>query len=179
MDAATTVGPNAGPTVKLTVNGREVEGPSDGRRLLDWLRDDLGVTSVKAGCEMGHCGACTVLLDGRPVLACTTLTALLPGGSAVSTAEHVADAPIGRRLVEEFVRCGAAQCGFCTPGMLCASSAYLTDPGLAADVRAALAGNVCRCTGYAQIVEAVEAVRAAEAGRARDAGRAAEAEEVP
>lgn len=154
---------DAAPTVRLTVNGREVDGPCDGRRLLDWLRDDLGVTSVKAGCEMGHCGACTVLLDGRPVLSCTTVTALVPGGSAVSTAEHVAGTPVGRRLLGEFVERGAAQCGFCTPGMLCASSAYLTDRGLAHDARAAVAGNICRCTGYAQIIESVEAASAGSA----------------
>ncbi|MFF1353309.1 (2Fe-2S)-binding protein [Streptomyces sp. NPDC058297] len=145
--------------MKANVDGSSVLIPTDARRLLDWLREDLGITTVKAGCEQGHCGACTVLVDGVPVLACTTLAVTLSGAS-VATAAEVSRQAVGARLVEAFAQSGAAQCGFCSPGMLCAAAAYVADPRRAESTREALAGNVCRCTGYMQIVEAVEEVKA-------------------
>jgi aerobic carbon-monoxide dehydrogenase small subunit len=142
------------------VNGAAADPPVTDRRLLDWLRADCGLTGVKEGCGAGHCGACTVLQDGRPVLACCVYTAQLVGAEVV-TAEGVARTVLGQRLVDEFVSRGAMQCGYCTPGMVVAAFAALSRrPGrlTEADARAAIAGNVCRCTGYVPIIEAMLAV---------------------
>ena len=137
-------------------------------RLLDVLRDGLGLTSVKEGCGEGECGTCTVLVDGRPRLACLSVAAQLEDGTSVVTAEGLGALPLGRSLQEAFIAEGAVQCGYCTPGILCGSYALLQreaelDEAL---VRQELAGHLCRCTGYTKIFRAVQI-----AARARDGGR--------
>ncbi len=145
-----------GPIV-LTVNGEErrILVPAH-RTLLEVLREDLDLTGTKHGCELGECGACTVLLDGEPVLACLTL-AVEASGRRVTTVEGLADGPRLSPLQEAFREVGAVQCGYCTPGMLMAATHLLatTARPTREEIRAALAGNLCRCTGYAKIVEAV------------------------
>ncbi len=143
--------------LELTVNGdpyrREVEQDAT---LLDVLRETLGLTGTKWGCKTGDCGACTVLVDGEPVLACLQLARQVDG-CAVTTVEGLGpDGALGD-LQEAFVRNGAAQCGFCTPGMLVSAEALLRqNPApTEAEVREALSGNLCRCTGYNKIVDAV------------------------
>jgi aerobic carbon-monoxide dehydrogenase small subunit len=141
----------------IELNGKRVAGPPpDSTRLLDWLRDTAGITSAKEGCGEGHCGACTVLVDGRPVLSCCTLAAAA-GGAAVCTAEGLAATPLGERLVTALADRRAFQCGYCAPGMFVAAYGLLAGgiPATADEVRQALSGNVCRCTGYGPIVNAV------------------------
>lgn len=144
--------------MKLTceINGRSVqlEVPS-GRRLLDILREDLGLYGTKEGCGEGECGACTVLLDGRPVLACLIVAAQAHGRS-VLTVEGLSG-PRLHALQQAFIDAGAVQCGFCTPGLVMAACALLENhpQPTAQQVRAHLSGNLCRCTGYTQVVEAV------------------------
>ena len=143
--------------LELVVNGDTVRAAvSPHRTLLEFLRYDLGLTGSKQGCDKGDCGACTVLLDGRPVLSCLTL-ALEARGSRVETVESLARGPELHPLQEAFVRHGAAQCGFCTPGMLMTAK-DLTDAGRPSreEIKEALAGNLCRCTGYTKILDAVE-----------------------
>lgn len=126
------------------------------RTLADFLRRDLGMTGTKVGCDRGDCGACTVLLDGKPVASCIVL-AVEANGQTVLTVEGLAAGPQLHPLQEAFVECGAVQCGYCTPGMLMAAKALLDQNPApeAGTVREGLAGNLCRCTGYIRIVEAV------------------------
>ncbi|MCX7843872.1 MAG: (2Fe-2S)-binding protein [Candidatus Bipolaricaulota bacterium] len=153
--------------LRFRLNGRavEVEVPP-GRRLLDLLREDLGLIGTKEGCGEGECGACTVLVDGKPRLACLTL-ALQVEGKEVLTVEGLAQGGKLHPLQEALVETGGVQCGFCTPGFLMAAYALLlVNPRPSREeVRAWLSGNLCRCTGYEQIVDAV--LLAAE--RMRDA----------
>ncbi len=151
--------------LELIVNGdpyrREVEPDAT---LLSVLRDVLGLTGTKWGCMTGDCGACTVLVDGEPVVACLQLARQV-GGTDVTTVEGLeADGELGD-LQAAFVKNGAAQCGFCTPGMLISAEALLRRGGAPteAEVRDALAGNLCRCTGYNKIVDAVLEVAEARA----------------
>lgn len=145
--------------VRLNVNGdvRDVGVPSH-HTLLETLRYGLGLTGTKQGCDKGDCGACTVLLDGVPTLSC-----LMPVGAAIGaeilTVEGLANARGPDPLQDAFDVHGAAQCGFCTPGILCSAAALLADnPAPSRDeIREALSGNLCRCTGYAKIYDAVEA----------------------
>jgi carbon-monoxide dehydrogenase small subunit len=126
--------------------------------LLHVLRDALELTGTKNGCSQGVCGACTVLVDGETARACLLL-AMRARGRRVTTVEGLAADALGRRLQDAFVEAGAVQCGFCTPGILLSARALLAEraaPG-EAEVREALAGNLCRCTGYARIVRAVVA----------------------
>ncbi len=144
-------------TINLNVNGKAVTANVPARRLLaDFLRDDLHLTGTKRGCETGICGACTVLVDGKPVKSCLSL-AVMAGGRSVRTVEGLATNGKLHPLQDSFVRCAGLQCGYCTPGMLMSACALLeADPRPDAQaVRAALSGNLCRCTGYTQIIESV------------------------
>jgi aerobic carbon-monoxide dehydrogenase small subunit len=144
--------------LSLTVNGdhREVDGLWEGTSLLTALRDDLELPGAKNACEQGECGSCTVYLDGVLVCACLVLTAQAEGREVV-TVEGVADGEDLHEVQRAFVDAGAVQCGFCTPGFVVASHALLlrnprpSEP----EIREALAGNLCRCTGYQKIVDAV------------------------
>jgi aerobic carbon-monoxide dehydrogenase small subunit len=143
--------------LELRVNGATVvrDVPAE-ELLLDFLRNRLGLTGAKRSCDVQVCGACTVLLDGQPVSACCTL-AVQAEGAEVTTIEGLAEQPEFALLEDAFMRHAALQCGFCTGGMLLTASALLAAGELtsAAEVRRSLAGNLCRCTGYKGIVEAV------------------------
>jgi carbon-monoxide dehydrogenase small subunit len=150
--------------VKLTlrVNGASREVDVHGaRRLLDVVREDLGLTGTKEGCGEGECGACTVLVDGKPVMSCL-VPVCQAEGKALTTIEGLAPSGGLHPLQEAFAVHGGAQCGICTPGMILAAHAWELDRASAEDVREALAGNLCRCTGYTKIFEAVEAAERAK-----------------
>ncbi len=142
----------------LTVNGAARDVLADPRKtLLELLREDLGLTGTKHGCELGECGACAVLLDGELVLSCL-VAAVECDGRAVTTVEGLRDGPELHPLQAAFADHGAAQCGYCTPGMLVAAK-WLLDrkpDATRAEIAEALSGQLCRCTGYLQIYEAVE-----------------------
>jgi carbon-monoxide dehydrogenase small subunit len=127
------------------------------KTLLEVLREDLGLTGTKHGCELGECGTCMVLLDGQPVLSCLVLGVACDGVD-VRTVEGLANGPHLHPLQETFADLGAAQCGYCTPGFLLASEALLAANARPSreEIKQALAGNLCRCTGYLKIYEAVE-----------------------
>ena len=129
------------------------------RRLLDVLREDAALTGAKEGCGEGECGACTVLLDGEPVTSCLVAAGQVPDGAELMTVEGLERTAGGRLLQQCYVEKGAAQCGFCIPGMLLSSYAFLErgQPVTDASIRDAHAGNICRCTGYVKIIEAVKA----------------------
>ena len=146
-------------TTRFRVNGDAVEVDVPGmRRLLDTLREDLGLTGTKEGCGEGECGACSVLLDGQVVDSCLVPMCQVDG-SDVRTVEGLAEPVSGALspLQQAFLELGGAQCGICTPGMLMAARAYLDAGGGPDDdaIRAAIAGNLCRCTGYTKIVESI------------------------
>jgi carbon-monoxide dehydrogenase small subunit len=145
--------------IRMTLNGEEVDVSfASYKTLLEVLREDLGHTGTKHGCELGECGACAVLLDGKPVLSCLVL-ALECGGRNVMTVEGLATDGNLHPLQEAFADLGAAQCGYCTPAILVTAKALLdqnANPNRD-QIREALSGNLCRCTGYQQIFEAVEA----------------------
>ncbi len=146
--------------IRITVNGQPVElAVEPYRTLLDALRDDLELTGAKKGCDRGDCGGCTVLLDGKPVTSCMML-AVQADGCAITTIEGLRTDGRLHPLQQAFVDHGAVQCGFCTPGMVLAAVALLNENPhpTEAQVRDAIAGNLCRCTGYAKIVDAVMAV---------------------
>ncbi|HLU74235.1 MAG TPA: (2Fe-2S)-binding protein [Nonomuraea sp.] len=148
--------------ITLNVNGTTRRARVPGRRLLsDCLRQDLGLTGTHVGCEHGVCGCCTVLLDGRPVRSCLML-AVTADGHEITTVEGLAG-PDGMSPVQRaFAECHALQCGFCTPGFLCTVTALLEENPAPTDeeVLEGISGNLCRCTGYQNIVKAVH--RAAE-----------------
>ncbi len=143
--------------ISFTLNGRRVEvDVPPGRRLLDLLREDLGLTGTKEGCGEGECGACTVLVNGRPRLSCLT-AAIQVDGKEVLTIEGLRENGELHPLQRAFVEAAGVQCGFCTPGFIMAAYALLKenpDP-TPEEVKDWLSGNLCRCTGYQQIVEAV------------------------
>ena len=160
--------------VRMLVNGAPVEVDVPGmRRLLDVLREDLGLTGTKEGCGEGECGACSVILDGQIVDACLVPVAQADG-STVRTVEGLAPRSAGSGeidrqldgLQQAFLEAGGAQCGICTPGMLMAARAYLDDGGGPEEdaIRVAIAGNLCRCTGYTKIIESIARAAAQGAG---------------
>lgn len=164
-------------TLKLKINGDEVSTAAPAHwTLLEVLRYQLGLTGSKQGCDKGDCGACTVLLDGDPTLACLTL-APLAEGHEITTIEGLL--PLHKRaggegpdpVQDSFDRSGALQCGFCQPGVMLSARALLDRQPAPDDseVREALSGNLCRCTGYTQILEAVQAAAAHERGEAAPA----------
>ena len=140
--------------MKLVVNGieRTVDAPPL-KRLLDVLREDLGLTGTKEGCGEGECGACSVLIDGELADSCLVAACQIEG-SEVLTVEGLGMTPLQRAFLDR----GAAQCGICTPGMVMAAHRFLSSgkPATDENVREAIAGNLCRCTGYAKIVEAIQ-----------------------
>jgi carbon-monoxide dehydrogenase small subunit len=142
----------------LRVNGedRDIVAPVH-KSLLEVLREDLGLTGTKHGCELGECGACTVLVDGRPVLSCLALPVECQGAD-IRTVEGMARGGELHPLQRAFAELGAAQCGYCTPGILLTAEALLAHTAAPTrdEVRQALAGNLCRCTGYTKILDAVE-----------------------
>jgi 4-hydroxybenzoyl-CoA reductase subunit gamma len=145
--------------LSLSVNDRtEQHAVADNALLLDVLRDTLGLTGTKQGCDGGECGACTVLVDDQPQLACLTLAATC-AGRRIETIEHLAAHGRMSRLQRAFHESLGTQCGFCTPGMIMASEALLrrVPQPSEAQIREALAGNLCRCTGYVKIIESVRA----------------------
>jgi carbon-monoxide dehydrogenase small subunit len=144
--------------LRMTVNGKPVDlrvNPT--WTLLRVLREDLRLTGTKKGCEQGDCGACTVIMDGRAVNACLIL-ALQAEGKAIETVEGLGTAENLHPLQQSFIRQGAVQCGFCTPGMLMSAKALLdTNPHpTREEIKLGLSGNLCRCTGYVKIIKAIE-----------------------
>jgi carbon-monoxide dehydrogenase small subunit len=152
--------------ITLTVNGEPVSERVDARKtLVDFLREDLGLTGSHVGCEHGVCGACTVRVDGAIVRGCLMLAVQCDGGK-VETIEGLSDLGEIADLQAAFEQRNALQCGYCTPGMLVAAQDLLKRGGVPSreEIRAHLSGNYCRCTGYHAIVDAVEAVAQARAG---------------
>ncbi len=143
--------------VRFKLNGKWVEVDAKPNEiLLDTLRLKLGVRSVKRGCETAECGACTVLLDGKPVYSCTILTPMVEGKEVI-TVDYLAETGEIQPLMEAFAEHGAVQCGFCTPGFVLTAYAFLKQNPRPSEweVRKAVEGNLCRCTGYQKIIEAI------------------------
>lgn len=144
--------------IQITLNGKNTTlKVSNHRLLLDLLRDEIGLTGTKEGCGTGDCGACTVLLNGKPVNSCLILSGELDGADIV-TIEGLKMGPELHPIQKAFIQDGGAQCGYCTPGMLMMSKALLDEnPNpTEEEIRFALSGNLCRCTGYVKIVQAVQ-----------------------
>jgi carbon-monoxide dehydrogenase small subunit len=142
----------------MTVNGREIESAVEpNKTLLQFLREDLGLTGAKHGCGLGDCGACTVILDGKPVNSCLVL-AVQASGSNVLTIEGLAEDGKLHTLQQLFVDKGAIQCGYCSPGMILSAKALIdgNPKPTEVEIRTAISGNLCRCTGYQKIVEAIQ-----------------------
>jgi aerobic-type carbon monoxide dehydrogenase small subunit (CoxS/CutS family) len=144
--------------VALDVNGERTELLLPVHKtLLEVLREDMQLTGTKHGCELGECGTCTVLVDGRPELSCLLLPVQVEG-RAITTVEGMANGSVLHPLQQAFAELGAAQCGYCTPGILLSAKALLETSARPSrdEIREALAGNLCRCTGYAKILDAIE-----------------------
>jgi aerobic carbon-monoxide dehydrogenase small subunit len=153
--------------IRLTVNGEPVEAAvAQNQTLVQFLREDLGLTGTKHGCGLGDCGACTVILDGKAVNSCLVL-AIQANGSEVLTIEGLAENGKLHPLQQAFVDKGAIQCGFCTPGMILSAKALLEEKPnpTELEIRTALSGNLCRCTGYQKIVEAIDDAAKVMSGR--------------
>jgi len=159
--------------ITLNVNGRTVAGEAEPRHLLaDFLRHELRLTGTHVGCAHGACGACTILLNGRPARSCL-MFAVQADGTEIRTVEGLAEGENLSRLQQEFRKHHALQCGFCTPGMLISATALLSetpDP-TEEQIREYLAGNLCRCTGYSPIVRAVRAAATGRIGIAKNDGK--------
>ena len=146
--------------IQVSVNGERYELSVEAKKtLLDLLRDDLGLTGTKKGCDNGECGACTILLSGRPVNACLVL-AVEADGKEILTIEGLADGSFLHPLQEAFIQHGAVQCGYCSPGMILTAKALLDENPRPAEmeVKKAIAGNLCRCGTYNKVVKAVLSV---------------------
>jgi carbon-monoxide dehydrogenase small subunit len=144
--------------IKFILNGKETEIETrSNKRLLDLLRDDLNLTGTKEGCSIGECGACTVIINGKAVNSCLVLAGEIDGAEII-TIEGIAQNGNLHPLQENFLKYGAVQCGFCTPGMILSAYALLKkNPNPDEEtIKEAIAGNLCRCTGYKQIIEAVK-----------------------
>jgi len=143
--------------INFIVNGKSYELATDPHMLLvEVLRDEFGLTGTKCGCGIGHCGACTVLVDGLPTLSCLT-PALTVKGKNITTVEGLAKGTTLHPIQKAFMACGAIQCGYCSPGMILSAKALLDkNPNpTRGEVKQALSGNLCRCTGYVKIIDAV------------------------
>lgn len=155
--------------ISLVVNGESVERAVDPNvTLVQFLREDLGLTGTKHGCGLGDCGACTVIMDGRPVNSCLVL-AVQANGREILTIEGLAENGKLHPIQQAFVDKGAIQCGFCSPGMILSAKALLAEKPRPTEheIRMAISGNLCRCTGYQKIVEAIkEAAKTIEATEA-------------
>ncbi|MFC2024069.1 (2Fe-2S)-binding protein [Chloroflexota bacterium] len=146
--------------VSITVNGELfTRAIKANMTLLDFIRDEIGFTGTKKGCETGDCGACTVILDGQPINSCQILT-IEANGKQVLTIEGLSKGKELHPLQAAFIEYGAIQCGYCTPGMILAAKALLdkNDNPSEQEIREAISGNLCRCTGYVKIIEAIQAV---------------------
>jgi xanthine dehydrogenase YagT iron-sulfur-binding subunit len=144
-------------SVQLTVNGQVRQLEIDPRQsLLDLLRETLGLTGTKKGCDQGQCGACTVLVDGRRVVSCLTL-AVMKDGSSVTTIEGLAKDGTLHPLQQAFIDHDAFQCGYCTPGQICSAVGLIAEgrAKTAAEIRELMSGNICRCGAYSNIVAAI------------------------
>jgi carbon-monoxide dehydrogenase small subunit len=144
--------------IKVNINGEQVEAAvAPNTTLLAFLRDELGLTGAKRGCDLGDCGACTVIMDGKPVNSCLVL-ALQANGRDVTTIEGLAQNGRLHPIQRSFVDRGAIQCGFCTPGMILSAKALLDEnpKPTETEIRTAISGNLCRCTGYQKIVQAIQ-----------------------
>ncbi len=147
-------------TIRLLVNGEEKVLTIDVQRtLLEVLREDLGLTGTKKGCNQGECGACTVLLDGKPVSSCSLL-AIRADKKSVTTIEGLAQAGKLHPIQQAFNEKGAIQCGFCSPGMILVTKSLLEQNPhpTTTEIKEAIAGNICRCTGFVQIIEAIRSL---------------------
>ena len=154
-------------TVKMTVNGQAVTREVENRQLLvEVLREGLGLTGTHQGCDTSQCGCCTVLVDGRAVKSCTML-AVQAEGCSITTVEGLGSPGALHPIQQAFIECHGLQCGFCTPGMIMTTAALLAETPEPDDdtIREALDGNLCRCTGYTNIVEAVRQASATMAGK--------------
>ncbi|EMX9851001.1 (2Fe-2S)-binding protein [Klebsiella michiganensis] len=146
--------------IELKVNGIRINRDvKDNVRLIDFLREELKLTGTKEGCSVGECGACTVIMDGKSVCSCLLLAAQC-NGAEVTTVEALHHDPVGKKLQNAFIRHGGVQCGFCTPGVLMSAKALLdANPAPSDDeLKEALEGNICRCTGYQPIITSIKAV---------------------
>ena len=145
-------------TIHFNLNGKDVTVSADpNKRLVDFLREDMGMTSVKEGCGEGECGACTIIYNGKTVTSCLMLAGQVDG-AAVVTLEGVSENGELNYIQQAFVDAGAVQCGYCTPGMVLSAKALLDKKPDATneEIKRAMSGNLCRCTGYAKIVEAID-----------------------
>jgi carbon-monoxide dehydrogenase small subunit len=158
--------------IQFSVNGQQVQVSVEGSEtLLDCLRNQLGLTGTKKGCDQGDCGACTVLIDGKPVNSCLML-ALEAHGKNITTIEGLAQDGGLHFLQEAFISYNAVQCGFCTPGMILTAAALLKENPHPSEreIRHYLQGNLCRCTGYSRIVQAVQAAAKSLSGESGGKG---------
>ncbi|WP_462423409.1 (2Fe-2S)-binding protein [Anaerotruncus colihominis] len=152
--------------IQFNLNGNDVSvTAAPNKRLVDFLREDMGMTSVKEGCGEGECGACTIIYNGKAVTSCLMLAGQADG-STIVTLEGVSENGQLNYIQQAFVDAGAVQCGYCTPGMVLSAKALLDKKPDATDeeIRRAMSGNLCRCTGYSKIIKAVEMARDAKGG---------------
>jgi len=156
-------------TIRFRVNGRDVAVTAPPfRRLLDVLREDLGLTGSKEGCGEGECGSCSVVINGELVNSCI-VPVIQSEGAEITTVEALAETPIGAAVQKAFMEHGGAQCGICTPGMIVAAAWVAEHRAYGSDLRDMLAGNLCRCTGYDLIIASVDAAIASlDIGKSRE-----------